>query len=118
MKKTAWAPGTATGITERLLGREIRRCLPSRHYYRCDGWLFGRRSVPISESDRNAECQLFELLWRLREERSVDERESAEFEFSGQALMSGARVDFCGEALMDLATGGYVEFQLKIWGER
>lgn len=116
MESTVWAPGSPISISERRLGLAIRRGLPSLRRYRCAEWVFGRLGVARAERDNAADCQLLEMWWRLREERDWHERESAEFEFSGQALISGACVDFCGEALMDMATGGYFEFQLKTWG--
>ncbi len=118
MKTTAWTPGSATSSNERLLGLAIRRGLPSLRQYRRAEWAFGRFDAPLCARENVADCQLLGLLWRLREEREWHERESAEFEFSGQASMSGVCVDFCGAALMDLATGAYFEFELKTVGDR
>jgi hypothetical protein len=121
MQATSWKPnGKAVDADSLALSQTIRSHLPDINLYNQPGWLFGT-SILAPEASRPTvapRVQLKTLSWRQIEAIDWQRRACARGVFSGQAWVQGRLIDFTGDNVRDLATGGYLEFQLLTMGVR
>jgi hypothetical protein len=118
MKNTSWQPtGEALDKPKRELSTAIRARLPGIELLSQPGWAFGALSEPDTEAVQpKQQVQLKSLHWRLVETIDWEQRAAARGVFSGQAWAQGGLIDFTGDAVRDLVTGAFLEFQLLTMG--
>lgn len=138
--------GDAMDMLERNLGMAIRQALPSNASRGTSEWErgtltwdpFSKQAVEMGtvvdlkakqeqqeqqqeqqEQDSEqvqAPLRLASLTWRLRDTLLSGGRGMSEWRFHGIAWHNDARIDFSGECLRDVATGGFWEFRLHALG--
>jgi hypothetical protein len=109
--------GKALGTNKQALSKTIRAHLPSIELLNEPGWAFGSAEKPQANPQATeVHVQLKNLSWRQIDVIDWQRRACATGIFSGQAWIQGRLVDFAGDNVRDLATGGFMEFQLMTMG--
>lgn len=113
MQRTSWRPsGEVSEKTKAALSCAIRgRLAPIEHFGQPD-WASGGLDEDEFRADAANGVHLKSLSWRMLEPIDWQGRAAVRGVFSGQAWANACLVDFTGDTVRDLTTGGFFEFKL------